>query len=1425
MKGVSQRLDFLMRGLADNQRKVLCALALEGGLSHPALQRAIAALCPEPIPSSRPAGGAGQRLPVGTANWIRRAVDARLLVDAPWVRSLSGARDGGLAVHPEFEQLVLRRAAASGQLTEIAQVTHSIMGERSRAPFVVLLQVGELSEFQRHAMAFSRAASLSVPSQEPSDQLLRATICRPFDAPWFEATFGAEALGAAQSVLSDALGDLYECDALFRWTAAHLGAGAAGRGALGELPPGLFQTLCEHALLRDRPDVIEEVLALGALASHRAEVFALAAHVLHGEMSDAEACLDRLSEEASPGARPSARPPLPEAGGVTPLILLMLLSRKTNEGSAVARRWLSSRQADCGAALARALRTLLRYVSQPEGEAVRLDVHQLANGAGCWELLVLGLAAELSGQNEVTRAGWAKHLVATGVGWIESGYRWVGRQALFLARRLHPEYFESELSPHAQSLFPEGLSARAGELILAHRVEAQPRWRRGLQALETIALEARETAIGARRVAWHVNMVHGTLERPALQELRGSGWTQGRRVSVNRLREVAGELPVEDQRVLALAEPVAGDRWELPAAAMEALIGHPRVMDGIAARRVEVVRGECRVRTAQRGESLVVFVDPPGLQPGANVVVEGPARIAVIVVTAEMQRVMQTLSEPLEIPAEHHGEALSVIGKLSHGVEVDSPHLGQERDVEPDAAPRVRIWPSAGAWLVQAGVRPFGEGGRFFLPGVGRSLVSFYHRGEKLRSTRDFRRERALCSDLIQSCPSLLERTVGDFEVRSEWQETQLWDFDEQGLLELMVELRDADVPHSLEWPEGDGQRLAGSASSSSLKCTLRRRKGWYLLGGTAVLDSGVEIPLAELVAAPVVGRGRFVRLASGDLVEIEARIRRVMNALAATTPARGSPRELQLHPGALGALEELGSLGVGFSPDAESADWLRRVSEARSRQFAPPEHLEATLRGYQREGFRWLSALCELELGACLADDMGLGKTLQILALLSTRIGKGPMLVVAPTSVCSNWKFEAERFAPMLRCQEYVGPGRAKLLEAWLDPSGGEADFDLLITSYGLLQQDDESFARVQWEAVVLDEAQFIKNPGALRAKAARGLSARCRIAATGTPVENHLGDLWSVFEFLNPGLLGSWRAFNNRFVKPVARDGNEGAKRALSQLVRPFLLRRTKAEVLRDLPPLTTVRHEVRLEEAEQAQYDLLRRQIQEKLHTAHGKRHSKLEILAEITRLRRFCCHPGLVFPEAPREAAKIDAFVLLAQELREGGHRALVFSQFVDFLEIVRQRLDETGVRYQYLDGSTPRQERTRQVSDFQAGEGDLFLISLKAGGFGLNLTGADYVIHLDPWWNPAVESQATDRAHRIGQERPVTVYRLVTRGTIEESIVELHDAKRALADSLLADSEGGGKLSVAELLGLIDTGLGPALVAPQAFVNPPATPQG
>jgi SNF2 family DNA or RNA helicase len=483
-------------------------------------------------------------------------------------------------------------------------------------------------------------------------------------------------------------------------------------------------------------------------------------------------------------------------------------------------------------------------------------------------------------------------------------------------------------------------------------------------------------------------------------------------------------------------------------------------------------------------------------------------------------------------------------------------------------------------------------------------------------------------------------------------------------------------------------------------------------------------------------------------------------------------------------------------------AAWRQRAADlerAAALQPEVPHGLQATLRPYQHDGYVWMCRLAEAGFGAVLADDMGLGKTVQTLALLLARAAAGPALVVAPTSVCGNWAEETARFAPGLRCSVY---GQAEGERAGQIDSA--APGDLLVVSYALLLRDAEAFAAKPWATLVLDEAQALKNAATQRVQAVAGLQAGFRLALSGTPVENRLADLWSIMNLLNPGLLGSAARFAERFGNPIERQRNEAARARLRRLVSPFLLRRTKAQVLTDLPPRTEIVQRIEPAPEERAFLEAMRREALARIAQLDpaDPNKNRFNVLAELTRLRRAACDPRLAAPELGRIGAKVQAFERLATELVESRHQALVFSQFTDFLKLLAERLDACGLKYQYLDGSTPASARSERVAAFQRGEADLFLISLKAGGFGLNLTAADYVVIADPWWNPAAEDQAMGRAHRIGQQRPVTVYRLVTAGSVEERIVALHQDKRELAEGLLAGQDSAAPLAAGELIDLL-----------------------
>ncbi len=571
--------------------------------------------------------------------------------------------------------------------------------------------------------------------------------------------------------------------------------------------------------------------------------------------------------------------------------------------------------------------------------------------------------------------------------------------------------------------------------------------------------------------------------------------------------------------------------------------------------------------------------------------------------------------------------------------------------------------------------------------------------------------------------------------------------------------------------------------------------RDWFGVRGAASVD-GAEVTLADLLAARR-ARERFVAIGPDKLIAIGDDLRERLDALEAIARPSKTAGTLELARVAAPAFVEL--LDSREQITAAPAFWslITRIDEARESEPRIPRGFRKVLRPYQVDGFRWMSRLGAWGAGACLADEMGLGKTVQALALLVSRRDRGPALVVAPTSVGPNWMREAQRFAPSLRAILHRGAGRAAAL-------GELGPGDVLVTSYDIVVRDREALAKLTLGTLIADEAQAIKNGATARAQAIRSLDAELRLALTGTPVENRLAELYSLMEFLNPGFFGSEESFRARYVVPIERDKNRVQSEALARLVRPFLLRRKKADVLTELPARTEIARTVERSPTERRLYEAARRTALEAL--ASGDESARFQVLAEIMRLRRLACHPRLYDETSNVPSSKLEAFLDLVSELREGGHRALVFSQFTGHLALVEQALRARGIAYLYLDGKTPLAERTKRVDAFQAGVGDVFLISLKAGGTGVNLTGADTVIHLDPWWNPAVEDQATDRAHRIGQLRPVTVVRLIAQGTIEEAVLALHADKRELAEAILEGAAASGKLSIVELGALIREGI-------------------
>jgi hypothetical protein len=578
---------------------------------------------------------------------------------------------------------------------------------------------------------------------------------------------------------------------------------------------------------------------------------------------------------------------------------------------------------------------------------------------------------------------------------------------------------------------------------------------------------------------------------------------------------------------------------------------------------------------------------------------------------------------------------------------------------------------------------------------------------------------------------------------------------------------------------EAEGRRLR---APSRFHLAVSSQMDWFELQGGVEFD-GETAPFPELLAALRRGDGT-VRLGDGSSGLLpEAWLRRFAPLAAFGQPAGD---RLRFHAAQVGLLDALLAAEPTATCDATFAHARQRLQRfAGIEPAAAPSGFSGELRGYQKAGLAWLHFLRDFGFGGCLADDMGLGKTVQVLALIESRRAQrrrlvlGPSLVVVPRSLIFNWIAEAARFTPGLRVRNHTGAERDRRGEAF-------AGCDLVLTTYGTLRRDVACLRQVDFDYVVLDEAQAIKNPESESAKAARLLKGSHRLVLTGTPVENHLGDLWSLLEFLNPGMTGASAVL--RSANGLLRDPDAATRAQLSRALRPFILRRTKEQVAPELPRKVEQTIFCELPARQRRLYDELRDHYRAALGARveeRGLARVKILVLEALLRLRQAACHPGLLDRDRDQEpSAKLEFLVPQLAEVLEEGHKALVFSQFTSFLAILRRELDRQGVAYTYLDGHT--RDRAERVARFQGDPAcKLFLISLKAGGLGLNLTAADYVYLLDPWWNPAVEAQAIDRAHRIGQGRQVFAYRIVASNTVEEKILALQQSKRELADAIVA----------------------------------------
>lgn len=979
------------------------------------------------------------------------------------------------------------------------------------------------------------------------------------------------------------------------------------------------------------------------------------------------------------------------------------------------------------------------------------------------------------------------------------GYDWIAAESAAVLLRLGDRSWKGDS--------PGGDHSAMGVVPILDAIPEQQDWERRLAALEKMSGRVDKAATNAptaSRLIWRVSG-KAQVERiePIAQKRTAAGrWTKGRAIALKRLHSTKGDL-ILTERDIRICDAIKAEssvfrRGALEyfidlGEALEGLVGHPLVFRADdPAMRVEVVRTEPQLRVKTKGNVVRIEVVPMlPLHHNVLGLMETKTRLAVYVFKPEHREISEVLGPAgLDVPEASEDKIARAVSSVSELVTVHSDiggiH-GDEAEVAADPKLHFHLTPYGDGLQVQPFVRPFAGKGPTYAPGKGGETVFSVVEGRRTRTHRDLKHEQRRLDQAVSACHALTSAT---------W-DSAAWMLEDPGhCLEFLTDLQALEDNVVVEWPQGEKFRVSHQASADKLALKLRKQRDWFSIEGELRVDENLVLSLRELLEKVENADGRFVQIGDKQFLALTDRFKQRIEELADYTDQHG--KGLRFHPTRAPALEALIKEAGSVSADRNWTDRLEQFREAQALDPKVPTTMQAELRDYQADGYRWAARLAAWGAGACLADDMGLGKTLQALTVSVERAPHGPTLVVAPTSVCQNWMEEARRFTPTLK-PIYFGPGdREKMVQ-------GLNGFDLLVCSYGLLHQEAELLGGVEWQTIVLDEAQAIKNRETMRSRAAMGLSGDFKMITTGTPIENHLGELWNLFNFINPGLLGSSESFVKKYAAPIHQRDNREAKMRLKRLIQPFILRRTKSAVLEELPPRTEITLRVEMSQYERALYEAMRQRAMDSVEgrdESAGQKH--LRILAEIMKLRRACCHPSLVQPDANILGSKLETFTETVSELVENGHKALVFSQFVDHLSIVRKHLDGLKIEYRYLDGSTPPRERKRQVDRFQAGEGDLFLISLRAGGQGLNLTAADYVIHMDPWWNPAVEDQASDRAHRIGQLRPVTIYRLVMKDTIEEKIVDLHAAKRDLADNLLEGSDLSGKMSADELLELIQT---------------------
>lgn len=766
--------------------------------------------------------------------------------------------------------------------------------------------------------------------------------------------------------------------------------------------------------------------------------------------------------------------------------------------------------------------------------------------------------------------------------------------------------------------------------------------------------------------------------------------------------------------------------------------------------------------------------------------------------------IYKTLLTTPSIPAEGETRLKSALQRIDSVTKIYSNLIHKDESFE-DADSRlvVRIYPNnnqGATWRLEILTVPFVGSVYTTTPAQGQSL-NILNDGKTLRLLRrDFEAEKRNLFAFEEFCKSI--SVIYDDEDAADLFSVLL---NLENVLDIITWARENPKMAVVELMEGCRFNMSEKLTSDNLQIeSLQSAHGW-LDFKASIVSSDSRMQLCELMDKMQHGVGKYIRVDGDNYVEVSQSLRDLIFRLKLYNDKLTS--KLSLPELALSSLDD--DLDAALSKANDSVRSIcRRIKESKDIMFDVPSSLNGELKQYQIDGYQWMMRTLSWSGGVCLADDMGLGKTVQTIAVMLDKSSDGPSLVVAPTSVVLNWNREIEKFAPSLHTIVLnQAVNKSKAIE---DAVAG----DVVVVSYGMLLTQIVSLAEKEWNVIVLDEAHAIKNSNTKAFKSVIKLNGANRIVLTGTPIQNHFSEIWSLFHFSNPGLLGSQKLFAEKvkFNRERDEDWADEMAKEINEIVRPFILRRTKKEVLDELPGIEDVVYDVELSKEEYAIYNSTRLAVKKEFEendaysldrkiSAVGQH--KVAVFAMLTKLRELTCSPSLLVQGWTKRSSKETAFIDLLQEIDLEENRVLVFSQFTGFLSRIQNILQEEGVDCLYLDGSTPMKERARLIDEFQAGKTPVFLISLKAGGVGLNLTAANYVVHLDPWWNPAIEQQATDRAYRIGQDQKVTVFHFIARGTIEEKMLELQRRKQTVSDMVLSETNSSSFMTKDDIIDILN----------------------